>query len=109
MRGKREVLLNFTPSRQFKQRKVLLSAAQKLVHPRHLSMLSKGAWAFGSGATYQMTQQYDQITFRFERPNSLTFPQSDTKGYCSLPSHLFSTFSKQRLKDRKSRMLRKII
>lgn len=75
--------------------------------PRHLSMLSKGARAFdtfdrvNATATQQMTQQYDQITFRFKRPNSLIFPQLDTKGYCF--SHLFSTFSKQSLKDSKSR------
>lgn len=73
-------------------------------------MLSKGAWAFdtfdkvNATATYQMTQQYDQITFRFERPNSLLFLQSDTKGYCF--SHLFSTSSKQRLKDSKSRYVK---
>lgn len=49
---------------------------------------------------------YGQITFRAERPNSLIFPQRDTKGYCF--SHLFSTFSKQRLKDSASLTLRKM-
>lgn len=57
-------------------------------------MLTKGAWAFDTRAnaiaTYQMMQQYDQITFKFKRPNSLIYLSSVRhEGLLFLPSVLY--------------------
>lgn len=103
----REVVLNFTFPDSSRSRKCY----SQLHRNWHLPMMTKGAWAFSTRANvitmYQKTQQYEQICFRFQISNSLIFPQSDTQGYCF--SHVFPTFSKQRLRKNKNTMLKMMI
>lgn len=93
---KKRGILNFTPSRQSKQMKVLLSAVQEPACTRHLSILTDGALAFRTvvnvSAVYQMTQQYNHITLRFKRPNSLS--SVGHEGLLFLPSVLYFQQSK---------------
>lgn len=103
----REVILNFTFPDSSRSRKCYSQLHRKW----HLPMMTRGAWTFRTRAhviaTYQMTQQYDQMIFRSQIPNSLIFPQSDMQCYCF--SHASPTFSEQRLRKSKNTTLEMMI
>lgn len=87
----REVILNFTFPDSWRSGQCY----SELHRNWHLPMMTRDASAFSTRAhviaMYQMTQQYDQIIFRFQIPNSIISPQSDTQ--CCCFSHVSPTFS----------------